>query len=56
MKLPATWNKGLDLIAVERAVRCRDVCPDLTDGEKRRVVVVTNVLTPHRPGGPSSTR
>ncbi|BBA98275.1 hypothetical protein RVR_4406 [Actinacidiphila reveromycinica] len=36
----ATWDKGIDLIAVERAVSCRGVCPDLTDEEQRRVVLV----------------
>ncbi|WP_338057894.1 helix-turn-helix domain-containing protein [Streptomyces murinus] len=36
----ATWDKGIDLIAVERAASCRGVCPDLTEEERRRAVLV----------------
>ncbi|GGZ23853.1 hypothetical protein GCM10010387_16370 [Streptomyces inusitatus] len=30
-----TWYRGIDLIAVERAMSRRGVCPPLTDGEQR---------------------
>ncbi|WNI34190.1 helix-turn-helix domain-containing protein [Streptomyces sp. ITFR-6] len=36
----ATWDKGIDLVAVERAALCRGACPALTDEEKRRTVLV----------------
>jgi transposase-like protein len=36
----ATWDKGIDLVAVERAALCRGVCPPLTDDERRRAVQV----------------
>ncbi|MGW6391126.1 helix-turn-helix domain-containing protein [Streptomyces sp. NPDC055103] len=41
MNLPgATWDKGVDLVAVERAALCRGVCPPLSDEERRRAVKV----------------
>ncbi|MFB8347995.1 helix-turn-helix domain-containing protein [Streptomyces niveus] len=41
MILPgATWDKGIDLVAVERAALCRGACPQLTDEEQRRAVKV----------------
>ncbi|WP_274390339.1 helix-turn-helix domain-containing protein [Streptomyces sp. TR1341] len=36
----ATWDNGVDLVAAERAASCRGVCPDLTDEETRRAVLV----------------
>lgn len=36
----ATWDRGVDLIAVERAASCRGVCPPLRDEERRRAVEV----------------
>ncbi|MEC3995240.1 helix-turn-helix domain-containing protein [Actinacidiphila sp. DG2A-62] len=35
-----TWDRGIDLVAVERAALCRGVCPQLTDEERRRAVQV----------------
>ena len=40
MLLGATWDKGIDLVAVERAALCRGACPPLTDEERRRAVKV----------------
>ncbi|MFE4796161.1 hypothetical protein ACFRFL_13855 [Streptomyces sp. NPDC056708] len=41
MILPgATWDKGIDLVAVERAASCRGVCPVLTEEEQWRTVRV----------------
>lgn len=34
----STWDKGVDLVAVERAALCRGVCPPLNDAEQRRAV------------------
>lgn len=36
----ATWDRGVDLVAVERAALGRGSCPPLTDAEKRRAVAV----------------
>ncbi|WP_434593464.1 helix-turn-helix domain-containing protein [Streptomyces sp. A5-4] len=36
----ATWDNGVDLVAVERAALCRGVCPDLNEDEQRRAVRV----------------
>jgi transposase-like protein len=36
----STWDKGIDLVAVERAALCRGACPPLSEDEKRRVVLV----------------
>ncbi|THA44134.1 hypothetical protein [Streptomyces sp. A1136] len=36
----STWDKGIDLVAVERAALCRGVCPPLNPEEQRRVVKV----------------
>ncbi|MFJ7592469.1 hypothetical protein ACIQZO_34890 [Streptomyces sp. NPDC097617] len=36
----STWDKGVDLVAVERAALCRGVCPPLNDAEQRRAVQV----------------
>lgn len=34
----ATWEKGIDLVAVERAASLRGVCPLLRPEEARRTV------------------
>lgn len=31
----ATWHRGIDLIAVERAMSRREACPELTEEERR---------------------
>ncbi|WP_433859910.1 helix-turn-helix domain-containing protein [Streptomyces kronopolitis] len=31
----STWHRGIDLIAVERAVRSWGLCPELTEDEQR---------------------
>jgi DNA-binding NarL/FixJ family response regulator len=36
----ATWDMGIDLVAVERAALCRGLCPQLTDEEQWRAVAV----------------
>ncbi|MGC5410467.1 hypothetical protein ACPXCX_43155, partial [Streptomyces sp. DT225] len=35
-----TWDKGIDLEAVNRAALCRGACPPLTEEEQRRTVRV----------------
>jgi DNA-directed RNA polymerase specialized sigma24 family protein len=34
----ATWHRGIDLIAIERAMSLRGMCPALTDEEQRYAV------------------
>ncbi|MFD6935299.1 hypothetical protein ACFWAP_03955 [Streptomyces goshikiensis] len=35
-----TWDKGIDTVAIERALYDPGACPVLTDEEQRRAVVV----------------
>lgn len=39
MRPGATWHRGIDLIAVERAMGTEGPCPALTDEELRYAVV-----------------
>lgn len=36
----ATWDKGIDLVAVDRAASGLGPCPELTEDEQRRAVHV----------------